>query len=158
MSTCCIEIALQRKVPLAPPPYSHRIVHQALGSRLDTLEDSLRAVVVGMLKDETISCTSDMWSSLENESFISLTGHFINKSWAMKSLSLECQPFLRSHTGVAVAEMVSEMLTGLGLSEDTVEAFVTDNGANIVAGFRPNSSIRRNSCLAHTLDFVARKM
>lgn len=141
-----------------PPAYSHRIVHKALGSRLDTLEDNLRAVVVEMLKNEKISCTSDMWSSLEGESFISLTGHFINKSWAMKSLSLECKPFLGPHTGVAIAEKVSEMLTGLGVPEDTVEAFVTDNGANIAAGFRHNPSIRRNSCLAHTLDYVARKM
>lgn len=137
---------------------ANAFVSKAAGDRLNNVEETVRKVVVEMLQNEIVSCTSDKWQSVNNELFVSLTAHYINRFWEHKSLSLGCLPFTPSHNGAAIAEKVSEMLKGFGVHRELVEAFVADSDVNVVAGVHDNTRVCRNSCMAHTLDLVAGKM
>lgn len=48
--------------------------------------------------------TTDHWTSNNNEGYFSLTMHYINEKWVLKSKSLGVTPFPRPHTAVRVAE------------------------------------------------------
>lgn len=48
---------------------------QALMGKLDTLEDEFHPVVIEMFREEHLPCTADIWSSINNDSFVSLTMH-----------------------------------------------------------------------------------
>src|SRR6266542_2992991 len=46
-----------------------------------------------------IFLTTDIWSSLKNESFLKITIHFIDENWNLKHFTLDIFQFKGSHTG-----------------------------------------------------------
>lgn len=131
---------------------------QAVEECLDSVEVTVRNTVSEMVKDQRLSCSADVWHSMNNESFMSLTGHYINSSWELKSLCLECAPIPETQPGGAMSRKMDEVLNRSGVRLELVEAIVAENGVSGGDGFPGNYATRRNSCLAHTLDLVASKM
>ena len=109
-----------------------------------------------MIKGQRFGLTSDLRTDLNNESFMSLTLHFITEDMEMTSIALECTPFEGRHTGENIAKGMNAILERHGLSEDDIEGAVTDNASNIVAGLRDFTNITRFPCMAHTLDLCAK--
>lgn len=96
-----------------------------------------------------VSFTSDIWTSdSNNDAFLSLTAHYIDKNFDRKKLTLHIRHFPGGHTSGRIAEAISEMIHTWGNLK--VINFVTDNGANIVKAIRDMNYIRI-SCAAHNL-------
>jgi hypothetical protein len=58
--------------------------------RLLTWKLKLERILEEMTKDEVEACTSDSWTSVSNESYTSLTRHFVDRYWELLSLPIDC--------------------------------------------------------------------
>ena len=81
-----------------------QIVHQKheLGKRI--LKEKLK------LEANGLAFTTDIWTSCSNDSYISLTAHFITHSWQMVSCILATSPFPGQHTAVNIIEKLKEIM------------------------------------------------
>ena len=61
-------------------------------------------------KVNSISFTTDNWSALNKDQFISLTGHCTFNNFDQQALVLHTKPFDVSHTGVNISDMMTEMI------------------------------------------------
>ena len=63
--------------------------------------DFVAAKVAQVIEKECsfYSCTTDMWSSRHQKSFITLTHHFLNEEFDLKNSVLEIKEVHGSHTG-----------------------------------------------------------
>ena len=52
---------------------------------------------------EFLSLTSDIWTSAANESYMSVTAHFIDNSWCLNRMVLPTLPLEDTHTGDHIA-------------------------------------------------------
>ena len=100
--------------------------------KLESLEVTARAGVLKLLKGEMLALPEDAWTSAATQAYLSLTAHYLSKSFESISLPLECSPFGGSHTAEAIAEKTVAMLTRSGIPLDFVSAMVADNAANQV--------------------------
>ncbi|CAG8802254.1 21932_t:CDS:2, partial [Gigaspora rosea] len=50
-----------------------------------------------------LSFTSDLWTSPNNKSYISVTAHYINENWALKEITIDFGLLSRKHNGVNIA-------------------------------------------------------
>lgn len=82
---------------------------------------------------ESVSITTDLWTSRFGDAFIAFTLQFINEDVQMRHITVDCQPFPGKHDVAAVCEKVDDAVTELNLGDDEIEKYiVSDNGANIV--------------------------
>jgi hypothetical protein len=56
------------------------------------------------------SVTTDLWSSVSQDSFLSLTAHFISREYEWKQACLHALPFNASHTSPEVAAVITNNL------------------------------------------------
>lgn len=99
------------------------------------------------------STTTDMWSSVHMTPFMSLTVHFINKNWDLKSRCLQTAFTPESHTADNLAESLRSAFKEWGLNEKNLACITTDNGANIVAAVRKLEWPWLN-CFGHNLNLA----
>ncbi|KAL5581789.1 hypothetical protein UlMin_014231 [Ulmus minor] len=57
-----------------------------------------------------ISKTSDLWSSLISDGYMSLTAHFIDKNWKLQKRVLNFSYLPPPHTGIALSDAISSLL------------------------------------------------
>ena len=101
-----------------------------------------------------ISITSDMWNSLANDAYISLTSHFISGEWNMESVCLGTMPVSVRHTGDNISPWIEEIQGNFGISTQKVVSFVHDNGSNFVRAGKMLSEKfgwSSESCAGHDL-------
>ena len=94
--------------------------------------------------------TSDLWSSRTSEPYISLTIHFIDHEWNLKTRCLETAYFPDDHTGENIAEGLKEALLTWCLNEENMVCITTDSGANVVKATSLNDWTRLQ-CFGHRL-------
>lgn len=119
--------------------------HSQVGWRLppgrDRLSESLLRSVYNMVMDRVttdlrqldfVSITTDAWTSVVREKFVSLTVHGVSPKWELVNHVIAVIPLDVSHTWQALTQAITERLQAT-LRDDTVlVATVTDNGANFV--------------------------
>ena len=101
---------------------------------------------------EHFSVTTDLWSFVAQDCYLSLMAHFISCDYEWKQACLHAVPFNGSHTSPAVASLISNCLEAWGIY-NKLHIVVRDNGSNFVAGLR-DAGIPNLPCLAHTLQLV----
>lgn len=79
-----------------------------------------------------LSLTTDIWTSRQTRGFITVTVHYIDNEWKMKSAVLETARLKNDHTAENIAEELTRICTNWDIL-DKVSTIVTDNGANIVS-------------------------
>lgn len=84
------------------------------------------------------SATADMWSSRTMQPYMSLTVHFINNAWDLRSISLQMSYFPDDHTGELVAKGLRDALDCWNLSENRLCCMTTDSGTNMIKALRVN--------------------
>ncbi|XP_038591229.1 E3 SUMO-protein ligase ZBED1-like [Micropterus salmoides] len=84
------------------------------------------------------SATTDMWSSRTMQPYMSLTVHFINNGWDLRSISLQTSYFPDDHTGELVAKGLRDALDCWNLSENRLCCMTTDSGTNMTKALRVN--------------------
>lgn len=101
---------------------------------------------------ESISLTTDIWTSISNESFISLTAHFVDAGFNYKHFVLNVKHFEGSHTADKIANILFETMDEWNI-RNKLYVLVRDSGANIKKA-ATDMGIGHESCFIHTLQLV----
>ena len=127
-----------------------------LNKHAATLREELVQVLSYFKADmESISFTTDIWSSRNNESFMSLTVHFLTKDMNLVKLVPFVQNLTERHSGRNIRLAVELMLKRLGLDTVNITKYVeTDNASNARVAFRSHPSLLALYCLNHTLQLM----
>jgi len=68
----------------------------------------------------TICLTSDLWTSINTEGFISLTSHFVDLNWKLNSKLLNFCHMPPLHTGFELSMKIYEFLQDRGLEKKNI--------------------------------------
>lgn len=121
------------------------------GTALPTLYNDTRRAVEKEVQSLThFATTTDLWSSRTSEPYLSLTIHFIDESWRLRSYCLQTSYFPESHTGEIIALGLKDALASWSLKEEAMVCMTTDSGANVVSALRINNW-KRLPCFGHRL-------
>ncbi|XP_036940317.1 E3 SUMO-protein ligase ZBED1-like [Acanthopagrus latus] len=99
---------------------------------------------------EYFATTTDLWSSRTMEPYMSLTIHYIDDDFTMKSRCLQTSFFPQDHTGEAIAQGLREALASWSLREEKQVCITTDNGSNVIKAASLNKWMRLQ-CFGHRL-------
>ena len=102
---------------------------------------------------QSISLTTDLWSSRSKHGYLGLTATWINKEFEILDVLLEISYLPAPHTAKAITEAIKKSIRNWEI-ENHVVSVTTDNGANMVAAIRDLTPIKRLSCAAHTLQLA----
>lgn len=91
--------------------------------------DVMQALKKDLEDLETCAITTDGWTSPQRFGYMSLTVHFIDNTFRLKSRTLTIENITGSHTGEALQACIREQLTKWNLTKN-VEGITTDNGKN----------------------------
>lgn len=118
------------------------------------IHTSVMAKVKNIVEEaEHISFTTDIWTSVSNDAFISLTGHCLSKDFGQKTVVLRVMPFPGSHTAAHISDMINEVIREFDIPSSKIHLIVRDNGANVVKGVE-DAGYDSLSCFLHTLQLV----
>ena len=115
---------------------------------------STKAEIIEELKEAVggVSITTDCWTSHATESYMTVTAHFVNKQYELKSYVLQTREVEERHTAEHLAMELQKCAAEWGLKEPTV---VSDNAANIIKAVRL-LNWKSVPCLAHTINLAAK--
>lgn len=103
--------------------------------------------------DSKVCITTDMWSSIANNDYISITCNFITNDFKLKHATLEVLPYPEvSHTAESIRAILLKILSDWGI-KNKVACVIHDNAANMVAALN-ESGLTHLSCFAHSLQLV----
>lgn len=103
-----------------------------------------------LIEAQAYGLTMDAWSSITTEPFLVITIHFIDKQFNLKARVLQCVYVPEDHTGVNIAQRVTEVLEDFSLDKGRVVAVTTDSSSNMLVALRELEKIRL-SCFGHVL-------
>jgi hypothetical protein len=78
-----------------------------------------------------VALTTDCWTSLTNDGYMTVKVHYLSEKWKMVSRVLNTIAFETSHTAENLAKGLKNIVTEWGLI-NKIAAVVTDNAANIM--------------------------
>ncbi len=112
-----------------------------------TIQDKLNSA-------EYVSLTSDIWTaSNTNQSYISLTAHWINNLATLDHAMLNASHFPESHTGENIKKILLKMIDDWNLTSGRIHLLIRDNGPNMVKGAE-DSGLSHEGCFIHTLQLA----
>ena len=121
---------------------------------IDYLYEKAKVKLIELLATiPSISLTTDIWSSITNDSYLTITAHWLSNEWEMSCAVLQTNEFAGRHTGVAISNELLEAAKYYN-SSDKVIAIVHDEASNMQLSLRIlNSSNQYESlsCNAHKL-------
>ena len=98
-----------------------------------------------------LSFTSDLWTCPHShESFISLTGHWLDNDFNWKSTMLNSKHFPGRHTGPLIESAFNQMLMEWSIEQARIHILVRDGASNIALGARL-SELDSVHCFIHRL-------
>ena len=119
------------------------------------IKQSVDLKIAELIKNvQYLSFTMDTWStSLNNQSLISLTGHWIDDSCTRRSAVLHVQRMEGSHNGAAICQMIETMIDSWKISKERIHIVLTDNASNMKKALR-DCDLCGHGCFAHSLQLV----
>ena len=120
----------------------------------DKLQNKYTAMKESLKKDmcavDFVGLTHDGWTSLNTESYDTVTCSYIDKDWNMQCKVLDTLKVCGSHTAENIANCLTQVKTNWGFLSQTL---VTDNAANEV---KAASLINwpRLSCMGHNINLI----
>ncbi|XP_077467105.1 E3 SUMO-protein ligase ZBED1 [Stigmatopora argus] len=84
-----------------------------------------------ILNADLFAITTDLWSSRAKEPYLSITIHFIDGDFEMKSWCLQTSFFLQDNTGEAVAQGLREAIASWNLQEEKLVCLTTGSHYNV---------------------------
>jgi len=116
--------------------------------------ESMKSNMGAILRRQAgIGLTSDLWTSRSHRGFICFTAHYIDESFKMRSLCIQCPEVFGRHTSVNVAAHINTAASALGVRQ-LVQGIVTDNATNVTRAVRVDARLRSFRCMAHTLQLT----
>ena len=99
---------------------------------------------------ESMACTTDGWTSMATESYMTLTCHFIDSEWNMNVTCLQTRHCPESHTAQNLKQMLMEAFSEWKIDQKSVTV-VIDNARNIVNAWQLIQKPHM-LCFGHTLN------
>lgn len=99
------------------------------------------------------SFTSDLWTSINGDSFISFTIHFLNDAFERLNYMLETLSFELNHTAENISDKITKILSSWNIERQKVFSIAHDNAANVKAGVRA-TGFESVCCVNHTLQLI----
>ncbi|KAL4153704.1 hypothetical protein QTP88_001537 [Uroleucon formosanum] len=96
--------------------------------------------------------TTDCWTSRSNMGYITITFHFIDTNFSLKSVLLGCHEFSESHTGLNLSNKIKLTLEEWNLEKKI--CFAVSDNANNIQNALSNLKIKHFGCFAHTLNLI----
>ena len=114
-------------------------------------EETRQKIVFDLKEVGFFSATTDMWSSITGEPYLSYTVHYISHEWKLESKCLQTLYFPVDHTAENIAETLQDTLEQWGLESKNQSCITTDNGSNILCAVRSHLVWPYISCFGHNL-------
>ena len=128
--------------------------HQTIMRRVNKMYGEIKRAVMDDLVDvKDVAITTDAWTSLANESYITVTIHYINKDWQRKSAVLGTSEMDESHSAENIAIRLDLVQTDWNL-EGKIRACVRDNAFNQAATGKLLEDWEDLPCFAHALQLA----
>jgi len=96
-----------------------------------------------------VSLTTDIWSSISNDTYMSLTAHFIDEKMKIQNILLDFSLIPHPHSGDEIAEKIKLTLNKFKI-EDKIMAVTSDNATNNVNAML-NFTFPHFRCFAHIM-------
>lgn len=109
-----------------------------------------------ILSGKNVALSTDGWSSLATEAYITVTAHVISETWELHDFVLQTKQLRGSHTAENVAECIAGILRDFAIQPDSVVAVTTDNALNYVNAVEQHLGAVNIPCLAHTINLAVR--
>uniref|UniRef100_A0A8C7CZS2 HAT C-terminal dimerisation domain-containing protein n=1 Tax=Oncorhynchus kisutch TaxID=8019 RepID=A0A8C7CZS2_ONCKI len=123
-----------------------------VGSRCEFINDN---VVSQMVISDFVSLTSDMWTSIDKHSYISVTGHLVAENAKLSTFLLGISKLPENHKVIHIEEAKNQLVASWGL-HSRVAALVTENSENMVATVQKLGILQLPS-FAHVLNLVIKR-
>lgn len=136
------------------PDYELPSKYLLSNSLINTLYESCPVKVKDcLLLAPTVCLTTDCWTSINTESFMAITAHFIlPDTMSMQSILLECFSYTERHTSENLCTQVKRVVSEWSI-DDKIIMVVSDNAPNIVRAIQMGKW-KKFGCLAHTLNLI----
>ena len=126
--------------------FSSDIIH-----KFETCKDKLKK----RLEAEALSIalTTDIWTSMATEAYMTVTGHYIDPNLKLQNFVLETLPFPERHTGVNIAEKLKGVGERWGITHKVI-IVSHDQGSNVEAAMEiltEDCNWQSLACSAHRL-------
>lgn len=118
----------------------------------DLYREVRELLIKELQKVDFISITTDLWTSLANDSYIAVTCHFISSEWQMKSAVLKTSYMKERHTAANISNVLQATFAEYNIDEKVI-CIVSDNAANVINAAKLSKK-KHLSCFAHTLQLV----
>ena len=121
------DVGFIRLLNTLEPRYKLPSRHYFTENIIPEMKQSIDLQIAELIKKvRYFSFTMDIWStSLNNQSLISLTAHWIDDSCARRSAVLHVQRIEGSHSGAAICQMIETMIDGWKISKERVHLVLT---------------------------------
>ena len=124
---------------------------------IPTLYTEVRDDIFSVLQNAThYTMTTDLWTSRATEPYITVTIHYVNSEWDLKSVCLDTVALFEDHTAQNIAHSITDILGNLEIDIGKFVAATTNSAANMIAAFRLLELVRI-SCFGHNLDLAVKK-
>lgn len=120
------------------------------------LEKTKATVRLSLESTSAVAITIDSWTSVINENFISLTGHFIDNEIALKTYLIECFRYDSKSSTEDLAKEIKRIVCEWQIEEKVV-AIVSNNNEGIVEAIQM-TGFNYIPCFAHNLDLMVEEM
>lgn len=142
-------------VSLLCPGYylpSRKTLSQSLLPQVyDGLVESIKEKLNGA---SAVAITTDGWTSINNQSFLAITAHYLDDNTSLCSNLLGCVEFSERHTSENLASFLKAEVQKWAI-DYKVTAVVTDNAPNIVAAVKL-CNWRHIPCYAHCINLIVK--
>jgi hypothetical protein len=147
-----IQFLSKRNITLTRSAAKERILQQAFDKKEE---------VKKLTKGQHVAITSDHWTSVANENYCAVTGHFIDCYWDLYAITLKCE----KREGTSRAEDIADEIRGslddfalrFGGPNSQIVAVVSDTAPNMISAGRllqNQNGIPWNGCVDHILELT----
>ena len=124
--------------------------------KAEEIDKSIKDIIMTIKEEgdlKSVAFTTDIWTSRSQDSYMSLTIHFIDKFWHLHRLTPFVKPFPEKHTGVNIGLGLENMIMELNLNSGNIDLIcVNDNASNMKLGIKLTSGLDQYFCDIHTLE------
>ena len=125
--------------------------HTLSGKLVPDLHSEVRQTIVSEVqKSTTQAITTDMWTSVNNESYMGVTAHWLDEAFHSHNACLAVKPVLGSHTADFITAELNTVIDDWQLRRSSLH-IVTDNAANVRKAVSQVQDTAWRPCFAHTL-------
>ena len=127
---------------------------QTIKNRLNLMREPLTNKIEAELSAATgVGCIADCWSSISQDSYLTITAHLLDPNWTPKSFTLTTEEVCERHTAANLTARLHNAITHWDV-DGKVSAVVTDNAPNAKNSVSALENLLINkgvTCAAHSL-------